>query len=99
MSFPFVSRSRHDQVASQLVQAQDRLRRYEYELDQLREELRDAHKAARESREMVADWLAQRQFGQKIFGSPGPSLPSSAPDAELLDQFNQEQGSRQARSR
>lgn len=78
-------------VASQAAEQrlQDQLRAYKAEVGYLRDTLAAAQKDSMESRTMVADWLAQRVFGEKIYGSNAPALPAEALDATLLEQIGQ----------
>lgn len=89
MMIPWVKRSRLVEQANRAQDLQDRLRRAEALLE-VATEARDAAQAeVREATRMVADWLAERQFGVRIYDSNTPALPAAASEAELLDKYEQ----------
>lgn len=86
MTLPFVKRSLLLDAQAQLqtteirCQAmQDRLRALEAERDLYRDQAVANAEEARGALRLVADWLAEHQFGQRIFNTTAPSLPEVSP--------------------
>lgn len=65
------------------LQLQDRCRDLEADNLQLRTALTEAQAKTVHSTEMVADWLAQLQFGRKIYDG-APALPEHPAEAEII---------------
>lgn len=84
MTLPLVRRSLLLAAESRAQALQDRLRGLEAERDLYREQAADAAEEARSALRMVVDWLAEHQFGQRIFNTTAPTLPETAP-GQLLD--------------
>ena len=76
------------QLAKDNQDLSDRLRLLEAKLADAETRAAASASEAREALRMVADWLAEHQFGIKIFGSSGPSLPSETPNMDMLERFN-----------
>jgi septation ring formation regulator EzrA len=102
MPWPFVLRAtyaalqqRHNGVAAQLVSAQDELRSLREKLATAEAELRESRADGLAAREMVANFLSQRVFGDRVFGAP--RLPETPQDKELLDSYNTRQRGARAR--
>jgi len=88
VKLPWVGRAKYeaerDWKNQQILLLQDLTRQLSAERDYLREQLDAARGDSTKSREMVADWLAQKMFGRSIYGSPAPELPESLPESEAL---------------
>jgi hypothetical protein len=97
MKSPWVSRERLDAEAARAQALADRVRVLEARLEDAVAAKDAAQLEAREAVRMVADWLAEKQFGTKIFGSSAPILPSDTPSMDLLEVFNRKAGARRAR--
>lgn len=78
MRLPFVSRLKHDQLALDLVRAQDEIRGLNGRVAALELDLQAAEIDSRQSRERVTDWMAERMFGKPIYGH-SPSLAEASP--------------------
>lgn len=89
------------ELAHQSQRAQEletQLRRAVVEGDHYRDRYEEAASEARSAVRMVADWMAERQFGTKIFGSNGPALGPEPPLMDQLEYFNKANtGRRRAR--
>lgn len=100
MPLPFIRRSTYDSLLrsdGEKFQAQaDRIRMLESQLATARDSAEQSASEARDALRLVADWLAEHQFGRPIFGG-APALPETAPTSEALDQFNTSRGRAKAR--
>ncbi len=102
MKWPLVLRAtleyqtkRADAMAARIIEFQDELRALRARCERAEDTAAHARADSIHSRELVADWLAQKQFGSMIFNAP--PLPSEAPHAEQLDAYNQRMGRGRAR--
>lgn len=86
----------YDDLAKRNVELSDKLRHLEAERDLYREQSAAHAAEARESLRLVADWMAEHQFGHKIFGT-GPTLPTETPNMDKLEAWNTRQGRTRAR--
>jgi septation ring formation regulator EzrA len=102
VTFPLVLRTtyaalqqRYSGVSAQLVDAQDEVRALRDRLATAEAELRESRADGLAAREMVANFLSQRVFGDRVFGAP--RLPETPQDKELLDSYNTRQRGARAR--
>ncbi len=96
MTSPWVSRKRLYEQAERAQRLADELRLAKAQIEQLREAHTAAQKEARDAVRMVADWMAERQFGRKIFDVT-PALGPDAPAVEALDRYNVQASQTRAR--
>lgn len=97
MRNPFVTRAKFDEQAARATTLQDRVRVLEAQLEAARAQASASALEARDSVRMVADWMAQHQFGIPIYGSAAPPLPSETPLLDQLEKYNDRQGRKRAR--
>ena len=97
MVIPWVSRHRLREQSERAMALADENRVLRSQLEEARAAASAAAKEARDSVRMVADWMAERQFGTKIYDTAAPPLPPDEPTAAALDRYNTTAGRARAR--
>ncbi len=78
-----VLKTQLEAVTNSKIEADDRIRDLEGQVMQLSAELAAARAETVQSVMHVADWLAQQQFGRKIYG-PTPAIAETSAEPELI---------------